>query len=132
MKQSAALLDANYNNLGYGHLASVKEIVPPVKLTFYSFRTMVALGFWFIVLFILVLYYVFKDKIQSKIWILRAAIISIPLAYLASQLGWMVTEVGRQPWIIQDLMPVSNAVSHLNTGSVIPHLLFSQPSLLFY
>ncbi len=119
MKQSAALLDANYNNLGYGHLASVKEIVPPVKLTFYSFRTMVALGFWFIVLFILVLYYVFKDKIQSKIWILRAAIISIPLAYLASQLGWMVTEVGRQPWIIQDLMPVSNAVSHLNTGSVI-------------
>ena len=119
MNQSSATLKANYRHLGYGHLKDVKEIIPPVKLTFYSFRTMVALGFWFIVLFILALIFLFKDKIADKQWFLRAAIISIPLAYLASQLGWIVTEVGRQPWVIQDLMSVSTAVSHINTGSVI-------------
>jgi cytochrome d ubiquinol oxidase subunit I len=43
---------------------------------------------------------------------------SIPLAYLASQAGWIVAEVGRQPWAIQDLLPVSAAVSRLQTGSV--------------
>ena len=47
------------------------------------------------------------------------ALLSIPLPYIASELGWILTEVGRQPWIIQDLMPVSVAVSKINSGSVI-------------
>jgi cytochrome d ubiquinol oxidase subunit I len=119
MNESALVLNTNYSNLGYGHLSSPSDIVPPVKLTFYSFRTMVALGFWFVILFGLALLYLVRKKIESKTWYLKAAIISIPLAYLASQLGWIVTEVGRQPWIIQDLMSVQTAVSHLNTGSVI-------------
>jgi cytochrome bd ubiquinol oxidase subunit I len=57
---------------------------------------------------------------------LRAAIISLPLAYLASQFGWIVTEVGRQPWVIQDLMPSFTAVSNINVGSVqITFVLFA-------
>lgn len=119
MDESAKLLDENYRHLGYGHLSSPQDIIPPVKLTFYSFRVMVASGFWFILLFVLSAIFLFKNKIEDKRWFLRAAIFSIPLAYLASQFGWIVTEVGRQPWIIQDLMSVPTAVSHLNTGSVI-------------
>jgi cytochrome d ubiquinol oxidase subunit I len=80
---------------------------------------MVGLGFWFVILFVLTLVYLMKNNIENKRWFLRAALISIPLAYLASQLGWVVTEVGRQPWVIQDLMTVATGVSNINTGSVI-------------
>ena len=59
-----------------------------------------------------------KNNIENKRWFFIAAIISIPLAYLASQFGWLVTEVGRQPWVIQDLMPSITAVSNINVGSV--------------
>ena len=111
-------LQKNYKYFGYGFLSEAKQTIPPVKLTFYSFRIMVILGFWFIILFILALVFVLKDKMENKIWYLRAAVISIPLAYLASQVGWIVTEVGRQPWVIQDLMPTLTAVSNINTGSV--------------
>jgi cytochrome d ubiquinol oxidase subunit I len=66
---------------------------------------------------------------ENKIWYLRAALISIPLAYLATQFGWIVTEVGRQPWVIQDLMPTLTAVSNINTGSV--KLTFALFAVLF-
>lgn len=119
MSETAKIIDENYRHLGYGSLSAPTDIIPPVKLTFYSFRTMVGLGFWFVILFVLALIYLMKNKIENKRWFLRAALISIPLAYLASQLGWVVTEVGRQPWVIQDLMTVATGVSHINTGSVI-------------
>jgi cytochrome d ubiquinol oxidase subunit I len=121
-----SILKTNYNYFGYGFLNDAKETVPPVKLTFYSFRLMVVLGFWFVILFICALVFLSKNKMESKKWFFRAAIISIPLAYLASQFGWMVTEVGRQPWVIQDLMPAITAVSNINTGSVkITFVLFA-------
>jgi cytochrome d ubiquinol oxidase subunit I len=104
--------------LGYGYLTNAEQAIPPVKSTFYSFRVMVALGFWFVILFTLTLIFLFKDILDGKRWFLRAAIFSIPLAYLASQLGWIVTEVGRQPWVIQDLVPTIAAVSNVDTGSV--------------
>ncbi len=72
---------------------------------------MVGLGFWFVILFIIALTLILKNRIEKKRWFLWAAFISIPLAYLASQFGWIVTEVGRQPWVIQDLMPSITAVS---------------------
>jgi len=111
-------LNDNFDYFGYGYLNKPSEVIPPVKPTFYSFRLMVGLGFWFIILFIFSFIYIIKNKIENKKWILVAAIVSIPLAYLATQMGWIVTEVGRQPWIIQDLMPTKVAVSHLNTSSV--------------
>jgi len=52
-----------------------------------------------------------RDRLASKRWLLRTAVWSVPLAYLASQAGWVVAEVGRQPWAIQDLMPVGVAAS---------------------
>ncbi len=118
MKENLNLLDENYKYFGYGYLTRASDTVPSVKSTFYSFRIMVGLGFWFIVLFILALFFLLKNKLEEKNWFLRAAVISIPLAYLASQFGWVVTEVGRQPWVIQDMMPTLTAVSNINVGSV--------------
>ena len=59
-----------------------------------------------------------EDQLEKNKLILRVALWSIPLGYLASHLGWVVAEVGRQPWAIQDLLPVGKATSHLSTGTV--------------
>jgi cytochrome d ubiquinol oxidase subunit I len=118
MKEALVLLHDNYRYFGYGYLAEPNDAIPSVKLTFYSFRIMVGLGFWFVILFILSLVFTFKNRLESNKWFLRAALISIPLAYLASQFGWVVTELGRQPWVIQDMMPTMTAVSDISVGSV--------------
>jgi cytochrome d ubiquinol oxidase subunit I len=80
---------------------------------------MVVLGFLFILIFAIALYLIFNDTITEHKWFLWVALLSIPLPYVASELGWVLTEVGRQPWIIQDLMTVSKAVSSITTNSVI-------------
>jgi cytochrome d ubiquinol oxidase subunit I len=79
---------------------------------------MVGLGFWFILLFLITLWLVLRKKTMNKKWFYYIAIFTIPLAYLAAEMGWVVAEVGRQPWIIQDIMPTSAAVSKLATGTV--------------
>ena len=103
---------------GYGHIKNVNDVVPPVALTFYMFRIMVMLGGYFIVFFLLVLFLVYKKDITNMKWLHWVAIFTIPLGYLASQAGWAVAEVGRQPWVIQDMMPTNVAISQVSTGSV--------------
>lgn len=103
---------------GYGYLQSPEQLVPNVPLLFYSFRVMVGAGCLFILLLALVWWYNRRDKLAGKRWLLRLSIAAIPLAYLASQAGWVVAEVGRQPWVIQDLMPVGIGVSKLPGESV--------------
>ena len=104
--------------LGYGYLQKPEEAVPPVALTFYSFHIMVALGALFPVLFLFFLYYSYKGTISRKKWLLRLGLFSVFLGYIASQAGWIVAEVGRQPWTIQNILPVSVARSNLTTGTV--------------
>jgi cytochrome d ubiquinol oxidase subunit I len=115
-----------YNYIGYGYIEDPESIIPPIPLTFYSFHIMVALGFYFILLFAVLLYFLIKKKLESKKWLLRLALFTIPLGYLASHLGWAVAEVGRQPWAIQDILPVHKATSNIDTSSVIiTFILFS-------
>ncbi len=103
---------------GYGYLRSEEELIPNIPLNFYAFRAMVGLGSYFILFFAVVLFLNYKQQLERRRWLLWVGVWSIPLAYLASQAGWIVAEVGRQPWAIQDLLPVSAAVSRLQTGSV--------------
>jgi len=110
---------AHEKYMGYGYLKSPKDAVPNVALTFYSFHTMVGLGTWFLILFILVLYFAMINEIEKKRWLLYAALWSIPLAYVAQECGWIVAEVGRQPWAIQDLLPVGMAASNIASSSVM-------------
>ncbi len=115
---SLVALNENFQYFGYGFLTSPDEIIPHVPVTFYSFHIMVALAFWFILIFILALVFVYKDTILNQKWFLRLAFFSIPLAYLASQCGWIVAELGRQPWVIQDIMPTVAAVSKIDSSAV--------------
>jgi cytochrome d ubiquinol oxidase subunit I len=103
---------------GYGFLNSADSAIPSVPLSFYSFHIMVALGFYFIILLIWILIQLYRNKIENNRNLLRLALWSIPLTYLASQAGWVLTELGRQPWVIQDMLPTMAAISHINTESV--------------
>lgn len=82
---------------------------PPVTLTFVSFRLMVILGFLFIILALWAL--IKSKKIENNTTLLRLLLWSIPLPYIAGQLGWIVAEVGRQPWIVYGLLKTADAVS---------------------
>ena len=104
---------------GYGYLDSPSDVVPDVPLTFYMFRIMVGAGTFFILLFVVFLWLTYKDRLERYRPILWVAVFSVPLAYIAGQAGWCVAEVGRQPWVIQDLMPTSAAASHIGSGAVI-------------
>jgi cytochrome d ubiquinol oxidase subunit I len=120
MDEARQILDENFQYFGYGYFVDdPSRLVPSVPITFYSFHIMVALGMWFMMFFAIVLLLVYKGKIsQSKFW-LTIGIVNIPLAYIASQSGWITAEMGRQPWVIQDLMPTMAAVSRLDTNAVI-------------
>ncbi|KPK25737.1 MAG: cytochrome C oxidase subunit II [Desulfobacterales bacterium SG8_35_2] len=118
----ATMALANFKNyeqyLGFGYLQKAEEAVPPVALTFYSFHIMVALGVLFPFIFLFFLFFTYKNTIARKKWLLRFGLLSVFLGYLASQAGWIVAEVGRQPWTIQNILPVSVARSNLTTGTV--------------
>jgi cytochrome d ubiquinol oxidase subunit I len=114
------LLEENYQHFGYGYFDNHKDrLIPNVPMTFYAFHIMVGAGFLFVLIFIVMLWKAFKNRLEkNKIW-LRIAFLMMPLAYVASMAGWIVTEVGRQPWVVQDLMPTLTAASRLNAGAVI-------------
>jgi cytochrome d ubiquinol oxidase subunit I len=116
--QEVDFKDNYFRYFGYAFLNSPEDVIPDVYGAFYSFHLMVILGFIFILIFSLALIFLFNGTIKLQRWFLWIAVFSIPLPYLASELGWILTEMGRQPWIIQDLMPVSIAVSNISTGSV--------------
>ncbi len=113
-------IDNYFRYFGYGYYKgrNIQELIPSVPISFYSFHIMVILGFYFLLLFALVLFFTVKDRLKGKRWLLYVALWTIPLAYIASQAGWIVSEFGRQPWVIQDLLPTMTAVSHINTTSV--------------
>jgi len=110
--------DNYFRYFGYGFLTTPINAIPSVPVAFYSFHIMVALGFYFVLLLLLVLIGLFRNRLENNKFLLRLALWTIPLAYLASQSGWVLTEMGRQPWVIQDLLPTMAAVSHINTSTV--------------
>lgn len=113
-----ATLEANFEYFGYGYIRDKADLIPPIGLTFYSFRIMVILGFFFILLFALAFFLERKNKLEKATWLQWICLLSIPLAYIGSQAGWIVAEVGRQPWAIQDILPVYASVSRLSVGAV--------------
>ncbi len=111
-------LDENYAHFGYGYLDKPEDLIPNVPMVFYSFHIMVMLGMYFIGLFAIVLFFTFRKRIQNAAWLLLICLLSIPLGYIAGELGWVVAEVGRQPWAIQDILPVQAAISNISSDSV--------------
>ncbi len=97
---------------------AVNDTIPQVAPLFWSFRLMVLLGFWFIVLFALAFWYCTKRQADKKQWLLKAALWSIPLPWITSELGWFVAEYGRQPWSIGEVLPTHLSTSTLGTGDL--------------
>jgi cytochrome d ubiquinol oxidase subunit I len=111
--------NVNKDYLGFGYLNTPEEAVPPIATTYYSFHVMVYLGSFFILLLLLYLYSAYHDTLEEKRWLLGLGVASFFLAMIASEFGWVVAEVGRQPWAIQDMLPVKIASTKIAAGNVI-------------
>ena len=116
--EARKVLEENVDYFGYGYIESADELVPNVPLVYWSFRVMVGLGGFLLLLMIVVLWAERKGKMQQLTWLQHVALWSIPLVYLAGQAGWIVAEVGRQPWVIEGLLPTKAAVSSVSVGAV--------------
>lgn len=119
MEIAHAALLKDYDCFGYGYLSSPEKAVPPVGLTFYAFRIMVMAGGFILIwtLITLLLAYKYPKWLDNK-WICLIGVLSIPIVWICSQSGWIVAEVGRQPWVIQNLMPTNAAISAIPASNV--------------
>jgi cytochrome d ubiquinol oxidase subunit I len=141
----SSALQENMKYFGYGYIKDKSQVVPPIAVNFWAFRIMVGVGCLLILYFALLLVITYKipfltvftrrllatiglipeteadgnDITNLPAWHYWFAIALIPLAYIASESGWLVAEFGRQPWTIQDMLPTWVAVSDLQSGSVM-------------
>jgi cytochrome bd ubiquinol oxidase subunit I len=92
--------------------------IPNVPVLFWSFRIMVACGFYFIALFGYSFWLASKRQLDKHRWYLRMALWSLPLPWVAAELGWIVAEHGRQPWAIEGILPTALGVSSVSVTQV--------------
>ena len=145
LNSQLSILNSNMKYFGYGYVKDRNDVVPPIQVNYWAFRIMVGLGCVFILYFAVLLLPVFRIPWLSAItrrllaivcilpeteaddrntiaglpaWHYWVAIALVPLAYIASESGWLVAEFGRQPWTIQDMLPTWVAVSDVNGFSV--------------
>ncbi|MEA3477518.1 MAG: cytochrome ubiquinol oxidase subunit I [Bacteroidota bacterium] len=117
--EDQAWLNDYFRYFGYGYFDKPRDLIPNVPMAFYTFHLMVLLsGLFFFVLFFALLFS-YRDKLEKRRWFLWLALWTIPLTYLAGMAGWALAEVGRQPWVIQDLMPTIAAATRIQASSVI-------------
>lgn len=135
-----AQFKAHQQNLGYGlllkaftnnvadatdaqiHQAALMTI-PNVAAMFWSFRIMVGLGFWMLALIALSFYFCAKRSFEKKRRLLKLLIISLPAPWIAAELGWFVSEYGRQPWAVGEVLPTFLSVSSLTQADLIGSIL---------
>jgi cytochrome d ubiquinol oxidase subunit I len=133
--QARAILAANDKNMGYALLLkkfvddprnatpadiqhAADSTIHNVPVLFWSFRVMVACGFYFIALFLLAFWLASKRRLDAHRWFLKAAFWGLPLPWVASELGWIVAEYGRQPWAIEGVLPTALGVSSVTSSQV--------------
>jgi cytochrome d ubiquinol oxidase subunit I len=131
-----ALFEEHREDLGYGLLllryvddparATPRQLeeaawstVPNVPVLFWSFRVMVGLGIFFILLFSAAFYLASRHRLREHRWFLRLAFLSLPLPWIAAELGWIVAEYGRQPWAIDGVLPTFLGVSPVPVSHVV-------------
>jgi len=134
-KNAEAILETNQDFLGYGFLltqyskdvphASADEIdkaawatVPKVSPLFWTFRVMAGLGFYFILLFAIAYYFSVRQRITKYKIFLQMALFSLPLPWVAAEMGWIVAEYGRQPWIVEGKLPTFMGASSLTSADL--------------
>ena len=140
-----ANLDANVADLAYALLLkrytadvvaadaatiqkAAADLIPDVPVLFWSFRFMASLGFYFIALFAVAFYFASMRRLDRR-WFLRLALCSLPLPWIAAELGWIVAEYGRQPWVVEGVLPTFLGVSAISRETIIGSLV---GFILFY
>jgi len=135
-KELRATLEAHVSDLGYALLlkrfrpdvqnatpaqiqAAANSTIPNVPVLFWAFRFMVGLGFFFIGLFAVGFWLSAKRKLDTYPLFLKVAFWSLPLPWIAAELGWIVAEYGRQPWVIEGVLPTMLGVSSTTAGNVM-------------
>jgi len=135
-EQNKSRFIQNKENLGYGLLlkrytpsvvdatdSQIKQAaldtIPNVAAMFWSFRIMVGLGFYLLALIALAFYFCAKRVFDQKRWLLKLLLLSLPVPWIAIELGWFVAEYGRQPWTIGGVLPTYLSTSTLGVGDVI-------------
>jgi len=102
---------------------AARDTIPHVPTLFWSFRIMVGLGMFFILLTAIFFWLSARRQLDRYPLLLRIAVFAIPLPWVAIEFGWIVAEFGRQPWVIEGVLPTAAAVSNLGAGSVLITLL---------
>lgn len=132
---AVSAFEQSKNDLGYGLLLkkytpdvidateaqikqAAKDTIPNVFTLFWSFRIMVALGMLMLFIFVASFYYTAKRTISEKKWLLRLALFAIPAPWIAAEMGWVVAEMGRQPWTISGILPTHLSTSSLSAGDL--------------
>lgn len=134
-EQAKAVFEQHSQFLGYGLLLkkyteevtnateeqinqAAQDLKPKVTPMFFSFRIMVACGLYFILLFATGFYLSVKHKLHTTRWFHRLAFYSLPLPWIAAELGWVVAEYGRQPWVVQGILPTFMGASSISVAEV--------------
>jgi cytochrome d ubiquinol oxidase subunit I len=97
---------------------AVNDTIPKVAPLFWSFRIMVGLGLLFLFIFSAAFYFLIRKRLAQQRWLLKLALASIPLPWIAAELGWVVAEYGRQPWTIAGILPTHLSASTLQPASL--------------
>ena len=134
------LFDQHKENLGYGMLLkrytpsvvdatedqidrAALDTIPNVAAMFWMFRIMVGLGFYLLALIVLSFYFCAKRVFEKKTWLLKLLLFSLPVPWIAAELGWIVAEYGRQPWTIGGVLPTYLSPSSLGMGDIVGSLI---------
>lgn len=96
--------------------AATRGIEPPVAAVFWSFRFMVAFGLLLLAYFVLAVLYTLRNRVQHQRWFLWVALWMIPVPFLANEAGWLVAELGRQPWTVFGILPTFMSASTHGVG----------------
>ena len=131
-----AQFHAHEHDLGYGFLVqryasdvtlatdaqiatAARDTIPQVAPMFWSFRAMVAMGLAMLAFFVLATIYTMRNNVQHKRWLLKMAVWMIPVPFIACEMGWLVAELGRQPWTVYGMLPTWMSASTHSVGYMI-------------
>ena len=132
---SIAAFEKSKDNLGYGLLLkkytpnvtdatdaqihqAAQDTIPNIFTLFWSFRVMVAMAFLMFFIFAASFYFIIKRSMEKQTWLLRLALYAIPAPWIAAEMGWIVAEMGRQPWTISGILPTNLSTSSLTAGNL--------------
>jgi cytochrome bd ubiquinol oxidase subunit I len=113
-KYTANVVDATETQIKQ----ATNDTIPNVFVLFWSFRVMVGLGVLFLFVFVTSVYLLTRKRLADHRWFLRLCVFAIPLPWVAAECGWIVAEMGRQPWTISGILPTHLSVSSVSSSQV--------------